>query len=126
MPSNGLSTVLAPIHVKTMIVEISIQYLDFFVGVNLVLLFFFVTNTAITKIEDARATTPPNFEGIDRRITYANRKYHSGWMCTGATKGFAGLKFSTSPSMLGLFEDSKSITIVSIIIGRESFVDISG
>lgn len=28
----------------------------------------------------ARAITPPSFDGIDRRMAYANRKYHSGWM----------------------------------------------
>jgi len=47
------------------------------------------------------ASTPPSFEGIDRRITYANRKYHSGWICSGATIGFAGEKFSTSPNIFG-------------------------
>jgi hypothetical protein len=41
-----------------------------------------------------RAITPPSLFGIDRRIAYANRKYHSGWMCTGVTKGFAGVKLS--------------------------------
>ena len=30
----------------------------------------------------ARAITPPSLFGIDRRIAYANRKYHSGWICT--------------------------------------------
>lgn len=32
------------------------------------------------KIDMAKAITPPSFDGIDRRMTYANRKYHSGWM----------------------------------------------
>jgi hypothetical protein len=27
------------------------------------------------------------------------RKYHSGWMCTGATRGFAGVKLSGSIKM---------------------------
>ena len=39
-------------------------------------------------IDIARATTPASLFGIDRRIAYANRKYHSGWMCTGVTSGF--------------------------------------
>jgi len=43
-----------------------------------------------------RAITPPNFFGIDRRMAYANRKYHSGCMCGGVTSGFAGIKFSGS------------------------------
>ena len=29
-------------------------------------------------IDIANAITPPNLLGIDRRIAYANRKYHSG------------------------------------------------
>lgn len=31
-----------------------------------------------TSTEAAKATTPPNLFGIDRRMAYANRKYHSG------------------------------------------------
>lgn len=30
--------------------------------------------------EAARARTPPSLLGIERRIAYANRKYHSGLM----------------------------------------------
>lgn len=30
------------------------------------------------KIDINRATTPPSLLGIDRKIAYANRKYHSG------------------------------------------------
>jgi hypothetical protein len=37
--------------------------------------------------------------GIDRKIAYANRKYHSGWICTGVTSGLAGVKLSGSPSI---------------------------
>jgi len=32
------------------------------------------------RIEKRRARTPPNLLGIDRRMAYANRKYHSGLM----------------------------------------------
>jgi hypothetical protein len=39
-------------------------------------------------IDTTRAINPPSLFGIDRRIAYANRKYHSGWMCTGVTNGF--------------------------------------
>ena len=42
-------------------------------------------------IDIARAMTPPSLLGIDRRIAYANRRYHSGWMWTGVTRGFARL-----------------------------------
>ena len=30
------------------------------------------------KIDETRARTPPSLLGIDRRIAYANKKYHSG------------------------------------------------
>ena len=39
-----------------------------------------MVNRIVTDI--ARAITPPNLLRIDRRIVYANRMYHSGWMCT--------------------------------------------
>jgi len=52
-------------------------------------------------IEATKAIAPPNLLGIDRRMAYAKRKYHSGWICTGVTKGFAGIKFSTSPNRNG-------------------------
>jgi hypothetical protein len=29
-------------------------------------------------IENTKAITPPNLLGIDRKIAYANKKYHSG------------------------------------------------
>ena len=63
-------------------------------------------------IDMARAITPPSLFGIDRRIAYANRKYHSGWMCTGVTNGFAGVKLSRSLRGYGSF----SVKIVSAII----------
>ena len=53
------------------------------------------------RIDRARAITPPNLLGIDRKIAYAIKKYHSGWICTGVTKGLAGMKFSGSPSIHG-------------------------
>jgi hypothetical protein len=47
-------------------------------------------------------------------------------MCTGVTKGFAGLKFSTSPSRLGVFE----IIIINMIEinvpGNRSFTEKEG
>jgi hypothetical protein len=50
-------------------------------------------------IDITRAITPPSLFGTERRIAYANRRYHSGWMCTGITKGFAGVKLSGSVRM---------------------------
>ena len=54
-----------------------------------------------TRIAANIATTPPSLLGIERRIAYAQRKYHSGIMCKGVTKGFAGMKFSGSPRIVG-------------------------
>ena len=49
----------------------------------------------------AKATTPPNLFGIERKIAQAIKKYHSGWICTGVTNGLAGKKFSGSPNIHG-------------------------
>lgn len=54
-----------------------------------------------TRIENSRASTPPSLFGIERRIAYANKKYHSGLMCGGVTRGLAGVKLSGSPSRFG-------------------------
>lgn len=37
-------------------------------------------NNMRIKIENTSAKTPPNLLGIERRIAYANKKYHSGLM----------------------------------------------
>lgn len=47
------------------------------------------------------AVTPPSLFGIERRIAYAHRKYHSGLIWMGVTNGLAGIKFSGSPNMFG-------------------------
>lgn len=54
-----------------------------------------------TRTEAARARTPPSLFGMDRRMAYANRKYHSGLMCGGVARGLAGVKFSGSPRRFG-------------------------
>lgn len=66
-------------------------------------------------IDSARAITPPNLLGIDRKIAYANKKYHSGWMWTGVTNGLAGMKLSGSPSMYG-FTSDKIVRAINIIM----------
>lgn len=53
------------------------------------------------KIDISKAITPPSLLGIDRKMAYAKRKYHSGWIWTGVTNGLAGLKFSGSPRRFG-------------------------
>jgi hypothetical protein len=52
-------------------------------------------------MEKRRARTPPNLLGIARKIAYAKRKYHSGWIWTGVTRGLAGKKLSGSISKNG-------------------------
>jgi len=84
---------------------------------------FFVIIIIKIKIDAPRAITPPNFEGMERRITYANKKYHSGWMWTGATRGLAGLKFSTSPRMFGMLDERKIINVEIKIIGIKSLAE---
>lgn len=54
-----------------------------------------------TRIEKSRARTPPSLLGIERRMAYANRKYHSGLMWGGVTRGLAGVKLSGSPKRFG-------------------------
>jgi hypothetical protein len=48
-----------------------------------------------------RARTPPSLLGIERKIAYANRKYHSGCMCKGVDIGLAGIKLSGSKRKFG-------------------------
>lgn len=43
------------------------------------------------RIDRTKASTPPSLFGIDRRIAYANRKYHSGLICGGVFRGLAGV-----------------------------------
>jgi hypothetical protein len=37
------------------------------------------------------ARTPSNLFGIDLKIAYAGKKYHSGTMCAGVTIGLPGI-----------------------------------
>lgn len=50
------------------------------------------------RIDITSAITPPNLFGIERKIAYANKKYHSGWIWAGVTSGLAGIKLSGSPN----------------------------
>lgn len=43
------------------------------------------------RMDRRRASTPPSLLGTDRRIAYANRKYHSGLICGGVFSGLAGV-----------------------------------
>lgn len=53
------------------------------------------------RIDISSAITPPSLLGIERRMAYANKKYHSGWMWIGVTRGLAGIKLSGSPKTYG-------------------------
>lgn len=57
--------------------------------------------TSRMRTDANRARTPPSLLGIERRMAYANKKYHSGLICGGVTSGFAGMKLSGSPKRLG-------------------------
>jgi hypothetical protein len=61
------------------------------------------------------ATTPPSLFGIDRRIAYNHRKYHSGLMWVGVTNGFDIIKFSGSVNRFGL-NNTSDINIINVNI----------
>lgn len=73
--------------------------------------------------EAARASTPPSLLGIERRIAYANRKYHSGLIWGGVTSGLAGVKFSGSPKRLGENRARVRSGVSMMINPRRSFVE---
>ena len=52
--------------------------------------------TVRIRIDNSIATTPPSFRGTERKMQYANRKYHSGTMWGGVTIGLAGMRFTGS------------------------------
>lgn len=68
-----------------------------------------------TKRAAKRARTPPSLFGIERRMAYTQRKYHSGLIWIGVTKGFAIRKFSGSVRRLGINK--------IIIMNRESVIE---
>ena len=63
------------------------------------------------RIAENMARTPPSLFGMDRRIVYAQRKYHSGLMWSGVERGLAGIKFSGSENRYG----NHSTTLARII-----------
>jgi hypothetical protein len=68
-------------------------------------LFDTIESGRVNRISSAKnnAITPPSLLGIDRRIAYSHRKYHSGLIWVGVTNGFASKKFSGSVNKLGLY-----------------------
>jgi len=77
------------------------------------------------KIEKIKAIVPPNLLGIDRKIAYANKKYHSGWIWTGVDIGLEGKKLSESLNIYGALKikinkiiKKNNIPIKSLIINK--------
>jgi len=126
--SNGISTGLAPIQVKRKKMLKNIQEFDLLRGKNFLdLIFNFkFERIIITMIDIIRAITPPSFLGIERRIAYANRKYHSGWIWIGVFNGLAGLKFSGSPINCGNTIDMDIKNMIKMIALVESFNEKNG
>lgn len=81
MTIYGSSTGIPPIHVRIATFAMSAQNRNWVIGRNVRLRWLDVWRmgtTIRTKMEARRARTPPSLLGIERRIAYANRKYHSG------------------------------------------------
>lgn len=51
-------------------------------------------NNIKEKILNPRIKIPNNLFETERKIVYKGRKYHSGTICAGVTKGFAKIKLS--------------------------------
>jgi len=49
----------------------------------------------------ANPRSPPSFLGIERRIAYRCKKYHSGWMCKGELDKSETAKFTGSADQSG-------------------------
>lgn len=82
---KGPSAGLEPNHVKTRKLPTNTQNSILYTIVLLVdeIILFFSPSIGIkitNSTEEKSANTPPILLGIARRIAYANRKYHSGWM----------------------------------------------
>lgn len=123
---NGCSTGMPPIHVRIATSATSVQNINCAMGrkVSPCCLEVCSRGTTIsTRIESSNARTPPNLLGIDRRMAYANRKYHSGLICGGVTNGLAGVKFSGSPSRFGENNANDAKAIINSINPRASLYE---
>lgn len=90
----GCSTGCPPTHVSVSRFATRIQNRHWLNGRNIILRCLDVCSRGMRmriRIERTRARTPPSLLGIDRKIAYANRKYHSGLMWGGVLSGFAGV-----------------------------------
>ncbi len=90
----GSSTTCPPMYVNIIKSPTNTQYINLLIGLNCLLRILLCStygNTNNTTNDANNAITPINLFGIDRNIAYANKKYHSGWICAGVTNGFAGI-----------------------------------
>lgn len=91
---NGCSTGCPPIQVSTRRFATRSQNMIWLRGRNIIVRCFDICNEGIMakiRMDMAKASTPPSLLGIDRRIVYANRKYHSGLIWGGVLRGLAGV-----------------------------------
>lgn len=91
---NGCSTGWPPIHVRMRRSATKTQKRHWLIGRNIMLRCLDVWSMGMIariKMDRTRANTPPSLLGIERKIAYANKKYHSGLMCGGVFRGFAGV-----------------------------------
>lgn len=78
---KGCSTGWLPTHVRISRLVTRIQNISWDKGRKVIVRCFDLCKNGIRnriRTEAARARTPPNLLGIERRMAYANRKYHSG------------------------------------------------
>lgn len=123
MMIKGCSTGMPPIQVRITTSATSTQNKNCVKGRNVRLRCLDVWRmgtTISTRIEDNRARTPPSLFGIERKMAYANRKYHSGLMCGGVTRGLAGVKLSGSPRRLGVNSASEVRAVRRAVNPRRS------
>lgn len=81
MVMKGCSTGWPPIHVRARRSATRNQNKHWLNGRNIIPRCLEVWRAGITakiRMDRTRAKTPPSLLGMDRRIAYANRKYHSG------------------------------------------------
>lgn len=77
----GCSTGMPPIQVKIIMSAIKVQNKNWVSGRKVrprCLDVWRMGITISTRMEPSKASTPPSLLGMERRMAYANRKYHSG------------------------------------------------
>ena len=123
---KGCSTGWLPIHVRMMRLATNVQNSSWERGRKVIVRCLDLWRKGLRKrisTEAARANTPPSLFGIERRMAYANRKYHSGLMCGGVVSGLAGVKFSGSPRRFGENRARVVSGVIMKINPRMSFIE---